>query len=41
MNGSGPLTLLNAAWVKRLLDIVGLGDLSCIAIRDGGEPHGG
>jgi anti-anti-sigma factor len=34
LNGAGPLTLLNAARVKRLLDIVGLTDLSCIAIRD-------
>jgi anti-anti-sigma regulatory factor len=39
LNGAGPLTLLNAARVKRLLDIVGLSDLSCIAIRDDCEPR--
>jgi anti-sigma B factor antagonist len=33
-NGAGPLTLLNAPRVKRVLDIVGLSDLSCIVIRD-------
>jgi anti-anti-sigma factor len=33
-NGAGPLTLLNAPRVKRVLDIVGLSDLPCIVIRD-------
>jgi anti-anti-sigma factor len=39
LNGAGPLTLLNAKWVKRLLDIVGMSDLSYIDIRDEREPH--
>jgi anti-sigma B factor antagonist len=39
MNGAGPLTLLNAARVKHLLEIVGLSDVSCIVIRDEGEPR--
>jgi anti-sigma B factor antagonist len=38
LNGAGPLTLLNASRVKHLLEIVGLSDLSCIVIRDEGEP---
>jgi anti-anti-sigma factor len=37
LNGTGPLTLLNAARVKRLLEIVGMSELSCLAIRDGGD----
>jgi anti-anti-sigma factor len=40
-NGDGPLTLLNAARVKRLLDMVGLSGLTCIVIRDEREPRGG
>jgi anti-anti-sigma factor len=39
-NGAGPLTLLNAAPVKRLLDLVQLSELSCIVIRDEPEPRG-
>jgi anti-sigma B factor antagonist len=34
LNGAGPLTLLNAAPVKRLLDILRLTDVACIAIRE-------
>ena len=37
LNGTGPLTLLHAARVQRLLDIVGLTGLSCVVIRNDGE----
>jgi anti-anti-sigma factor len=39
-NGAGPLTLLNAPRVARVLDLVGLSGLPSIVIRDGGEPRG-
>jgi anti-anti-sigma factor len=32
LNGSGPLRLLNAPLVARLLDLVGLGDLPTVAL---------
>jgi anti-anti-sigma factor len=32
LNGSGPLRLTNAPLVERLLELVGLGDLSTIAL---------
>jgi anti-anti-sigma factor len=39
LNGTGPLTLLNAARVRRLLEIVGMSDLSCIDVRDDCGPR--
>jgi anti-anti-sigma factor len=39
LNGTGPLTLLNAARVKRLLEIVGMRDVSCIALHDESAPR--
>ena len=40
LNGSGPLTLLNAKRVERVLELVGMKDLPCIAIREESEPRG-
>ena len=39
-DGAGPLTLVNAAQVKRVLELVGLGGLPCIVFRDGCELRG-
>jgi anti-anti-sigma factor len=36
-NGDGPLQLLNASRVAWLLDLVGLGEVSSIVVREGGE----
>ena len=35
LDGSSPITLLNARRVARVLELVGLGDLPSIVIRDG------
>ena len=40
LNGSSPLTLLNARRVACLLDLVGLNDLSSIELREGSKTHG-
>ena len=40
LNGSGPLKLVNASRVARVLELVGLRDLTSIVVRDGG-PHAG
>ncbi len=40
-NGAGPLTLVNAHRVARVLELVGLSDLSSIVIHDAGDPRGG
>jgi anti-anti-sigma factor len=39
LNGAGPLRLLNASRVKRLLDLVGLDGTSCLDIGDEHEPR--
>ena len=39
-NGAGPLTLVNAAHIKRVLELVGLGGLPCIVFDDECEPSG-
>jgi anti-sigma B factor antagonist len=40
-NGDGPLPLLNAQRVARVLDLVGLSGLTSIVFRDAGVAHGG
>jgi anti-sigma B factor antagonist len=40
LNGSGPLTLVNAARVARLLELVGLHDLPHLELRDAGARLG-
>jgi anti-anti-sigma factor len=39
LNGAGPLRLLHASRVKRLLELVGLSELSSIEMSDAGDPH--
>ena len=39
-NGAGPVTLVNAPRVARVLELVGLADLPCIIIRDEGRVGG-
>jgi anti-sigma B factor antagonist len=39
-NGAGPLPLLNARRVARVLELVGLSDLTSIVIRDPGDARG-
>jgi len=39
LNGAAPLTLINAKRVERVLELVGLNDLPCIAIREESEPR--
>lgn len=39
-NGSGPLLLVNAARIERILDLVGLSELPSIEIRDEGDGSG-
>jgi anti-anti-sigma factor len=40
LNGSGPLTLVNAPLVARLLGLVGMADLPSIALVEGEAVHG-
>ncbi len=40
LNGAAPLTLLHAERVERILELVGMTDLSCIEIRREGAPRG-
>ena len=41
MNGSGPLTLVNAARVERLFKLVGLDGIPSIVFSAGGDGHAG
>jgi len=40
LDGAGPLALLNAPRVARVLELVGLSELSSIVIRDIGDARG-
>ncbi|HEY3833308.1 MAG TPA: STAS domain-containing protein [Acidimicrobiia bacterium] len=40
LNGSGPLTLIDAPLVARLLTLIGLEGTPSIELRDGGGAHG-
>jgi anti-sigma B factor antagonist len=39
-DGAGPLELLNAPRVARILELVGLSESTSIVIRDGSDEHG-
>ncbi|HVM64031.1 MAG TPA: STAS domain-containing protein [Acidimicrobiales bacterium] len=39
-NGAGPVTLVNAERISRVLALVGLGDMPAIVVRDAGVPDG-
>lgn len=39
LNGSGPLKLINASRVARLLELVGLSELPCIDVHDASDDH--